>query len=65
MSTSGSKSNEHMAHFLVDIHMLRMHQEKIVALGSCFELFYLLKFKLFCGILVSRGKPLKTAKFHG
>ena len=30
MSTSGSKSNEHMAHFLVDIHKSRDCEEKSV-----------------------------------
>lgn len=27
MSTSGSKSNEHVAHFLVDIHSLEIKKE--------------------------------------
>ena len=29
MSTSGSKSNEHVAHFLVDIHSKRVQKVKI------------------------------------
>ena len=31
MSTSGSKSNEHVAHFLVDIHILSAKQEAHVS----------------------------------
>ena len=30
MSTSGSKSNEHVAHFLVDIHNLGLVQQNII-----------------------------------
>ena len=29
MSTSGSKSNEHMAHFLVDIHTIEEFEQEI------------------------------------
>ena len=32
MSTSGSKSNEHVAHFLIDIHILAQAQITVVGI---------------------------------
>ena len=41
MSTSGSKSNEHMAHFLVDIYSLYF-SDHIVAIKTIFQnMFYI------------------------
>ena len=34
MSTSGSKSNEHVAHFLVDIHNCMGLKERISAIST-------------------------------
>ena len=35
MSTSGSKSNEHVAHFLVDIHTAREYSVTIQLMKKC------------------------------
>ena len=43
MSTSGSKSNEHVAHFIVDIHTLAGHN--IIATDPAGLLEYLMIFK--------------------
>ena len=51
MSTSGSKSNEHVAHFLVDIHNLR--DCNIALIDKIYNYFYTINKKYACKKLKS------------
>ena len=56
MSTSGSKSNEHVAHFLVDIHTVDRVSTTVT---------YLLLLLSLCGVVFLVVASIKNNKFEG